>query len=82
MIGMCQAEAKLAPGRLAGALSRTRRGAVIVELAIIAPVLIAMMLGMIELGRAIMVRQTLTSAARKAARDARYAARKSKGKKK
>jgi Flp pilus assembly protein TadG len=45
-----------------------RRAAVIVELAVLAPVLLTLMLGMFELSRAVMVKQTLTAAARKGAR--------------
>jgi Flp pilus assembly protein TadG len=47
---------------------RTRAGAVVVEMAILAPLLITLMLGMFELSRAMMVKQTLTAAARKGAR--------------
>jgi Flp pilus assembly protein TadG len=47
---------------------RSRRGAVILELAILMPVLSVMALGMFELSRAVMVKQTLTAAARKGAR--------------
>src|SRR5258708_4314906 len=45
-----------------------RRGAAIVEMAILAPILLSLMLGMFELSRAMMVKQTLTAAARKGAR--------------
>jgi hypothetical protein len=45
-----------------------RRGAALVEMAFIAPVLGFLMLGMFELSQAMMVKQTLTAAARKGAR--------------
>jgi Flp pilus assembly protein TadG len=45
-----------------------RCGAATVELALFATLLMTMMLGMIELGRALMARQALTDAARKGAR--------------
>jgi Flp pilus assembly protein TadG len=51
-----------------GLRRRARAGAVIVELAVLLPVLLAMMMGMFELSRAVMVKQTLTAAARKGAR--------------
>jgi Flp pilus assembly protein TadG len=48
---------------------RRSRGAIAsVELAIIIPILGIIMLGMFELGRAVMVKQTLTAAARKGCR--------------
>jgi Flp pilus assembly protein TadG len=47
-----------------------RSGAAIVEFAIMAPVLFAMILGMIEIGRAMMVTDLLNSAARNGARTA------------
>jgi hypothetical protein len=47
---------------------RNRRGAAVVEFAVVAPVFFAMILGMIECGRAIMVQQILTNAAREGAR--------------
>ncbi len=45
-----------------------RRGTTIVETAVMAPLLIAAMLGMIEVGYAFMVKQTVTLAAREGAR--------------
>ncbi|MCX7425038.1 MAG: pilus assembly protein [Planctomycetia bacterium] len=45
-----------------------RRGVAAVEFAIVAPVFILMMLGMIELGRAVMVQQIITNASREGAR--------------
>jgi len=47
---------------------RTRRGAAAVEFAVIAPLLFAVVLGLVEFGRAIMVQQTLVSAARESCR--------------
>lgn len=51
-----------------GGCRRKRRGAAAVEFAIVAPVFVLMILGMIEFGRAIMVQQVLTNAAREGAR--------------
>ncbi len=45
-----------------------RRGAAVVEFAVVVPVLLAFVLGMIEIGRAIMVSQVLAHAARSGAR--------------
>jgi Flp pilus assembly protein TadG len=45
-----------------------RRGAAAVEFAVVGPLLFAMVLGLVEFGRAIMVEQTLVSAAREACR--------------
>jgi len=47
---------------------RNRKGVAAVEFAVVAPVLFLMILGMIELGRAIMVQQVLTNASREGAR--------------
>ena len=47
---------------------RNRRGAAVVEFAVVAPVFILLIFGMIEFGRAIMVQQILTNAAREGAR--------------
>jgi Flp pilus assembly protein TadG len=47
---------------------RKRSAAAAVEMAIILPVLVIMALGMFELSRGVMVRQTLTDAARKGCR--------------
>ena len=47
---------------------RRRRGAAAVEFAVVSPFLIAVVLGVIELGRAVMVHQTLVSSAREACR--------------
>jgi len=50
--------------------SGSRRGAAAVEMALVLPVFVAVTLGMIELGRGIMVAQLMTNAAREAARTA------------
>ena len=47
-----------------------RRGAAVVEFAVVSPVLILLLLGMIECGRMIMVQQALTTAVREGARTA------------
>lgn len=47
---------------------RKRRGAAAVEFALVAPVFFLLVFGMIEFGRAIMVQQVLTNAAREGAR--------------
>ena len=45
-----------------------RKGAAVVEFAIVAPVLFLLVFGMIEYGRMLMVQQTLTNASREGAR--------------
>jgi Flp pilus assembly protein TadG len=47
-----------------------RRGAAVVEFAIVAPLLFAFIFGIIEFGRMLMVQQVITSAAREGARQA------------
>ena len=47
-----------------------RRGVAAVEMAVVLPVFVTMTMGMIELGRAVMVAQLMTNAAREAARAA------------
>ena len=55
--------------RIVGRKERRRaRGAVVVELAIVTPILLTMLFGIIEYGYVFMVRQTLTNAAREGAR--------------
>src|SRR5262245_20734165 len=49
-----------------------RRGAALVEFAVIAPIFLTLVGGMIELGRAIVVAQILTNASREGARIAGY----------
>jgi Flp pilus assembly protein TadG len=50
--------------------SQSRRGVATVEFAIVAPLFFLLVLGSIELGRALMVQQVLTNASRVGARDA------------
>ena len=47
---------------------RNRRGAAVVEFAVVVPIFLMMVFGMIEFGRAIMVQQVLTNASREGAR--------------
>ena len=47
---------------------RNRQGAAVVEFAVVAPIFSMLVFGMIEFGRAIMVEQILTNAAREGAR--------------
>lgn len=49
---------------------RHTRGSVAVEFAVVAPLLFAVVLGLVEFGRAIMVEQTVVSASREACRTA------------
>ena len=49
---------------------KKRRGATAVEFALVAPVFILLILGMIEFGRMVMVQQLLTNASREGARQA------------
>ena len=49
---------------------RNRRGAAVVEFAIVAPVFFLLVFGMIEYGRMVMVQQVLTNASREGARRA------------
>ena len=48
--------------------TRVRRGAALVEFALVAPVFLVFILGSIELGRALMVQESLTNASREGAR--------------
>jgi Flp pilus assembly protein TadG len=54
--------------RLRRLCRRDRRGAAAVEFAIVAPVFFAFLLGMIEIGRGVMVQQIITAASREGAR--------------
>jgi Flp pilus assembly protein TadG len=56
--------------RMSGGAGRShgRRGSAVVETAVMAPLMLAMMLGMTEMGSAFLVRQTMTNAAREGAR--------------
>ena len=47
---------------------RKRRGAAVVEFAVVAPILFLLVFGMIEYGRLVMVQQVLTNATREGAR--------------
>ncbi len=47
---------------------RLRRGAAVVEMAVIAPIFILVLFGMLEFGRLVMVQQTVNNAAREGAR--------------
>jgi len=47
---------------------RKRRGAAVVEFAIVAPIFFLMVLGIIEFGRMVMVQQVITNASREGAR--------------
>ena len=47
---------------------KRRRGAVMIEMAIVLPVFLALLLGMIELGQALMISQLVTNSAREGAR--------------
>jgi Flp pilus assembly protein TadG len=51
-----------------GRLAKLRRGAAVVEFAIVAPVFFMMVIGFIEFGRALMVQQVLVNASRVGAR--------------
>jgi Flp pilus assembly protein TadG len=55
-------------GQGSGRPSRRRLGTAVVEMAILAPFLCLILLGMFELGRAVMVKNILSDAARKACR--------------
>jgi Flp pilus assembly protein TadG len=57
------------PGQRTGR-RRKRRGAAVVEFAIVVPIFILLIIGFIELGRALMVQQVLTNASRVGARTA------------
>ena len=63
-----------APGlqivRSRGFTGRRRRGAAVVEFAIVVPIFFLMVFGMIEFGRMVMVHQLLAGAAREGARQA------------
>jgi Flp pilus assembly protein TadG len=47
---------------------KDRQGAAVVEFAVVAPVLVLLVFGMVEFGRMVMVQQVLTNAAREGAR--------------
>lgn len=56
--------------RRADAPARRRRGATVVEFAVVAPVLFLFIFGIIEFGRLVMVQQAITNAARESCREA------------
>lgn len=49
---------------------KRQRGSVIVEAALVLPILLFILMGIVEFGRILMIQQTLTNAAREAARTA------------
>lgn len=59
---------RIVPSR--GLSGRRRRGAAVVEFAIVVPIFILLVFGMIEFGRMVMVHQLLAGAAREGARQA------------
>jgi Flp pilus assembly protein TadG len=54
--------------KLCRSCRKNRGGATVVEFAIVAPILVLLVFGMIEFGRMVMVQQVLTNAAREGAR--------------
>lgn len=56
--------------KLCRSYRKNRRGAAVVEFAIIAPIFILLLFGIIEFGRMVMVQQLLTNASREGARKA------------
>ena len=64
-VDMCFAAAERTAGR---GRSVRRRGVAAVEMAIVLPILILALVGIIEFGRAVMVQQIITNAAREGAR--------------
>ncbi len=59
--------------RPARAQGRRRRGATLVEFALVAPVVFMFIFGLVEFGRLLMVQQALTNAAREGCREATLA---------
>jgi Flp pilus assembly protein TadG len=66
-------QASRSPNRLAGGARGARRGVSAVEFALVAPILATLMLGMLEIGRGLMVKEILSDAAQKACRTAALA---------
>ena len=60
---------KYLPSRKPASRTGARRGAAVVEFAVVVPILIVLVFGMIEFGRLMMVEQILTNAARVGARE-------------
>jgi len=56
--------------RICGSFRKKRRGAAVVEFALVVPVFILLVFGMVEFGRAVMVQQVLVNASREGARQA------------
>ena len=56
--------------RVCGSFRKNRRGAAVVEFALVVPVFILLVFGMVEFGRAVMVQQVLVNASREGARQA------------
>jgi Flp pilus assembly protein TadG len=56
--------------KVCGSYRRQRRGAAAVEFAVVAPVFLLLVFGMVEYGRMVMVQQLLTNASREGARKA------------
>ena len=56
--------------RICGSFRKNRRGAAVVEFALVVPVFMLLVFGMIEFGRAVMVQQVLVNASREGARQA------------
>lgn len=56
--------------KIANAMRRqqTRRGAAVTEFAVVAPIMIMLTMGMIEIGRMVMVKQVMVNASREGAR--------------
>ena len=54
--------------RICGSFRKNRRGAAVVEFALVVPVFILLVFGMVEFGRAVMVQQVLVNASREGAR--------------
>lgn len=59
---------RCAIGRLRSTRRRSRQGSALVEFAVVLPVFLLLVLGMIEYGRMVMVQQIITNAAREGAR--------------
>lgn len=70
MVGSGSMRAELRLQGTARMCRRKRKGAAAVEFAIVAPIFFLVVLGMVEVGRAVMVQQILTNASREGARRA------------
>ena len=56
--------------RMCGSFRKNRQGAAVVEFALVVPIFILLVFGMVEFGRAVMVQQVLVNASREGARHA------------